>query len=82
MRKEIKLLFLTLILIFGFTSLGICIETKYKWNIFVSRFVDSTKESSRLYTLKFKDMYENQNVCLRYRNSMSHESIFLSSIFQ
>jgi len=44
MRKQIKLLFLTLILIFGFTSLGICIEPKYTWNIFVNEFNYTTKK--------------------------------------
>ena len=61
MRNQIKLLFLTLILIFGFTSLGICIEPKYTWNIFVNEFNYTTKKKSRLYTLNFKEIYKNQD---------------------
>ena len=61
MRKQIKLLFLTLILIISFSSFGFCIEPKYSWTIFVSEFNSTTKKSTRLYTLKFKEIYKNQD---------------------
>ena len=57
MRKQIKLLFLTLILIISFSSFGFCIEPKYSWTIFVN---DSVSEGF-LYSLKFKEIYKNQD---------------------
>jgi len=57
MRKQIKLLFLALILFFSFTSLGFCIEPKYDWTIFVN---DSVSKN-HLYNLNFKEIYENQD---------------------
>ena len=61
MRKRIKLLFLTLILIISFSSFGFCIEPKYSWTIFVSEFNTTTTKTARLYTLKFKEIYKNQD---------------------
>ena len=61
MRKQIKLLFLALILFFNFSSLGFCIEPKYSWIIFVSEFNTTTNKRARLYTLKFKEIYKNQD---------------------
>ena len=61
MRKQIKLLFLTLILIISFSSFGFCIEPKYSWTIFVSEFNTTTTKTARLYTLKFKEIYKNQD---------------------
>ena len=57
MRKQIKLLFLTLILIISFSSFGFCIEPKYSWTI----FVNDSKSENLLYRLNFKEIYENQD---------------------
>ena len=61
MIKKSRLLFLILILTVCFSSLGICIEPKYFWTIYVDEFNRTTKESNRLYTLNFEEIYKNQD---------------------
>jgi len=79
MRKQIKLLFLTLILIFGFTSLGICIEPKYKWNIFLREFNSTTGKSDTSFVLDFKEIYKNQDY-MEYKISNSGWKCSMESI--